>query len=61
MSKNISVFGIFPTRGRLETSISTLRDSGFRAVDISVLLPENCLIPSWVIPKPYMPGSLSLR
>ena len=41
MSKNTSVFGIFPSRSRLETSIDTLRNSGFRAVDISVLLPEN--------------------
>lgn len=41
MAKNISVFGIFPSRNRLETSIDTLRNSGFRAVDISVLLPEN--------------------
>jgi hypothetical protein len=41
MSKNISVFGIFPSRTRLETSISTLRNNGFRAEDISVLLPEN--------------------
>jgi hypothetical protein len=41
MAKNISVFGIFPSRNRLESSISSLRDKGFRAVDISVLLPEN--------------------
>ena len=41
MSKNISVFGIFSNRTRLEAAIDTLRNSGFRAVDISVLLPEN--------------------
>lgn len=41
MAKNISVFGIFPSRSRLESSIDALRISGFRAVDISVLLPEN--------------------
>jgi hypothetical protein len=41
MSKNISVFGIFSNRARLEGSIENLRLSGFRAVDISVLLPEN--------------------
>lgn len=41
MAKNISVFGIFPTRTTLETSIDTLRKNGFRAIDISVLLPEN--------------------
>ena len=41
MSKNISVFGIFGNRARLESSIESLRQSGFRAVDISVLMPEN--------------------
>ena len=41
MSKNTAVFGIFPDRTRLESSIDTLRNSGFRAIDISVLLPEN--------------------
>jgi len=41
MSKNISVFGIFPTRISLEGSIGALRRSGFRPTDISVLLPEN--------------------
>lgn len=41
MSKNISVFGIFPSRSMLETSIAALRESGFRSIDISVLLPEN--------------------
>lgn len=41
MSKNISVFGILPNRGRLESAIDSLRTHGFRAVDISVLLPEN--------------------
>jgi len=41
MSRNTSVFGIFPSRTRLEASIDTLRKSGFRAIDISVLLPEN--------------------
>jgi hypothetical protein len=41
MSKNISTFGIFPNRLQLEGAIQSLRDYGFRAVDISVLLPEN--------------------
>lgn len=41
MSKNTAVFGIFQNRERLETSIDTLRNGGFRAIDISVLLPEN--------------------
>lgn len=41
MSKNIAVFGIYGSRARLETSIETLRQEGFRAADISFLLPEN--------------------
>jgi hypothetical protein len=41
MAKNISAFGIYPSRSRLEGAIDALRISGFRAVDISVLLPEN--------------------
>lgn len=41
MAKNISVYGIFLNRTTLEPAIDALRVSGFRAVDISVLLPEN--------------------
>ena len=41
MSKNISVFGILPSRSRLENTTEALRRSGFRSIDISVLLPEN--------------------
>ena len=39
--KNTSVFGIFPTYSSVELAVDELRDSGFRNVDISVLLPEN--------------------
>ncbi len=39
--KNIAVFGIFPTYSSVELAVDELRDSGFRNVDISVLLPEN--------------------
>jgi hypothetical protein len=38
---NTSVFGILRTREHVETVIDALRTSGFRAEDISVLLPEN--------------------
>jgi len=41
MSKNISVFGIFNTRQQIEDAIDGFRGAGFRAEDISVLLPEN--------------------
>jgi len=39
--KNTSVYGIYPDRAKLENGIQALRDTGFRAEDISVLLPEN--------------------
>lgn len=39
--KNISVYGIYPDRAKLENGIQALRDNGFRAEDISVLMPEN--------------------
>lgn len=41
MSRNISVFGIFQDRDQLEDASAALRRSGFRATDISVLLPYN--------------------
>lgn len=39
--KNISVFGIFKDRLHLESTVDELRLAGFRAADVSVLLPEN--------------------
>jgi len=39
--KNTAVFGIFRTHSSVEAAVDRLRDSGFRNVDISVLLPEN--------------------
>ncbi|MEP7367223.1 MAG: DUF3341 domain-containing protein [Acidobacteriota bacterium] len=41
MSKNIAVFGLYSTRTGLEAGIDGLRATGFRATDVSVLLPEN--------------------
>jgi len=41
MSKNTSVYGIFSTREQLETAVKAMKAEGFRAEDISVLLPEN--------------------
>ncbi|MEO5924256.1 MAG: DUF3341 domain-containing protein [Bryobacteraceae bacterium] len=41
MSKNIAVFGIVRTRLQVEEAVGALRTAGFRAEDISVLLPEN--------------------
>ncbi len=41
MAKNTSVFAIFNTRDQIEQVIDGLRLNGFRAEDISVLLPEN--------------------
>src|ERR1700694_1219142 len=38
---NKAVFGIYATRGQIESAIDELRSQGFRNTDISVLLPEN--------------------
>jgi Protein of unknown function (DUF3341) len=39
--KNISVFGIYPTRAQAENAVDTLRMEGFRSDDVSALLPDN--------------------
>jgi hypothetical protein len=41
MAKNKSVLGIYATRNGVESGISSLREAGFPATDISLLLPEN--------------------
>ncbi|HTQ95959.1 MAG TPA: hypothetical protein VMH89_04095 [Candidatus Acidoferrum sp.] len=41
MAKNKSVFGIYTSRGGVESGITRLRESGFASTDVSVLLPEN--------------------
>ena len=41
MSKNIAVFGIYPTRTSVESAITALHSAGYRATDISILMPEN--------------------
>jgi hypothetical protein len=41
MAKNVSVYGIFRTRGQAEDAVDRLSAAGFRTEDISVLLPEN--------------------
>lgn len=38
---NTAVFGIYPTFELAEAGVSALKSEGFRATDISVLLPEN--------------------
>ena len=39
--KNIAVFGIYPHRASFEYAFGVLKQEGFRATDISVLLQEN--------------------
>lgn len=39
--KNIAVFGIYPDQLTAEDAVDTLKDSGFRSADISVLFPDN--------------------
>ena len=38
---NTAVFGIYPTFELAESAVGALKAEGFRATDISVLLPEN--------------------
>jgi hypothetical protein len=39
--KNTAAFGIYRTRGEVESAIDALLAGGFRKEDISVLFPEN--------------------
>jgi len=39
--KNIAVFGIYPHRASFEYACVVLKEQGFRATDVSVLLQEN--------------------
>jgi hypothetical protein len=41
MAKNTAVFGIYQNRGMVESAVDTLVKAGYRAADISVLLPDN--------------------
>ena len=38
---NTSVFGIYSDRAAVENAVTELREAGFRATDVSVLLPQN--------------------
>jgi len=40
-SKNIAVFGIYPTHAAVEAAVDGLRNAGFRNTDVSVLFPDN--------------------
>jgi len=39
--KNMSVFGIYPSRVNAEEAVDSLRAAGFRNTDISALFPDN--------------------
>ncbi len=41
MAKNIAVYGIYPTRLKLEQAVDELKQAGFRNTDISVLFPQG--------------------
>src|SRR6266704_1421555 len=41
MSKNTSVFGIYPSTSSSSLSVDSFRAAGFRNTDISALFPEN--------------------
>src|ERR1039457_6302108 len=38
---NTAVFGLYPDYSSVESSVDTLKESGFRNTDISVLFPEH--------------------
>lgn len=40
-SKNIAVYGIYPSRQMVENGVEKLKSAGFRNEDISVLFPES--------------------
>lgn len=40
-SKNIAVYGIYPSRLIVEKAVDELKEAGFRSADISVLFPES--------------------
>src|SRR5660397_184997 len=40
-SKNIAVYGIYPSRPMVEKAVEELKNAGFRNTDISVLFPEG--------------------
>lgn len=41
MSTNVAVYGLYKDRAGAEEAVESLRHSGFRHTDISVLFPEN--------------------
>ena len=41
MAKDIAAFGLYPDRASLETGVEALRNAGFRAADISVVIPDS--------------------
>src|SRR5579871_6602495 len=41
MSKNVSVFGLYPNREMVSHAVDTLQAAGFRNTDVSTLFPEN--------------------
>ena len=40
-AKNTAVFGLYPNNSSAEHGVDTLKESGFRNTDISVLFPQN--------------------
>ncbi len=40
MKKDIAAFGLYATRGQLESGVDALRAAGFRATDVSVVVSD---------------------
>jgi len=41
MAKNKAVFGIYSSRSRAEAAVGSIRDAGFAATDVAILMPET--------------------
>ncbi len=50
-SKNIAVYGIYPSRLIVEKAVDELKEAGFRSADISVLFPESSGTKDFAIEK----------
>ena len=41
MAKNTAVFGLYPSRAAVDAAVLAFHNAGYRATDLSLLMPEN--------------------
>ena len=51
MARHKSIFGIYRTRGAAENGVETLKNNGFRKSDISLLLPQETGLQTFIHTK----------